>query len=463
MLQYQIITPDVQASEMLKNSILKLRPQTTVSVSSVFDERATNGETDVFFIDYGLLLGDKVGISDGLNYIWKRASRADVVVLVNTSEIRYAVEAINVGAVDYLAYPLMPSEVTLVLSRLDRDLAREHELGYLQDGFWNEQSLQMVKTNSCLMRDVFSMVRQMATTKTTVLLSGETGVGKSVIAKLIHSHSTRKEKPFVSLHCGAIPDSLIESELFGHTRGAFTGALRDTVGKFGAAEGGTLFLDEVGTITASMQIKLLHALQEQTVQRVGSDKEHRVDVRVIAATNDDLWAQCELGKFRKDLYYRLNVFPIHIPSLRERRDDLASFAKTFIQNNNLILGKEIEGLHPKVLAAFKRYSWPGNVRELENVIERACILEKNTVIRLENIPNEISALSRGALDTHADISVPLGKARQGVVDRFEFVYLSELLLAKNGKINKAAEQAGVTTRQLHKLMLKHGLKKDDYR
>ncbi|MEZ0576745.1 sigma-54-dependent transcriptional regulator [Halodesulfovibrio aestuarii] len=463
MLQYQIVTPHVEASEMLKRSILAIQPDIKVNTACELVSATTNSHIDVFFVDHSLLLGDKVDISEGLNYIWKEASSADVVILVNSTEIRYAIEGINAGAVDYLAYPLMHSEVTLVLSRLDRDLARKHELSYLQDDFWNEKALQLVKTNSPLMREVFSMVRQMAATKTTVLLTGETGIGKSVLAKLIHSHSTRRDKPFVSLHCGAIPDSLIESELFGHTRGAFTGALKDTIGKFGAAEGGTLFLDEIGTITPSMQIKLLHVLQERTIQRVGSDKEHFVDVRIIAATNDDLWRQCELGTFRKDLYYRLNVFPIRIPSLRERKEDIASFAKTFIQDCNHMLGKDIVGLHPKVLAAFKRYSWPGNVRELENIIERACILETDKFIRLENIPNEISALSSATLDTQADISVPLGEARQNVVNQFEYIYLSELLQATKGKINKAAKQAGITTRQIHKLMQKHELTKDDFK
>ncbi|SIN80384.1 sigma-54 dependent transcriptional regulator [Halodesulfovibrio marinisediminis] len=463
MSQYQIITPDVEASEILKRSILVVQPNVTLSTVSELKGDVINSQVDVVFVDHGLLLGGKVDISEGLNFIWNSAPNADVVILVNSTEIRYAIEGINAGAVDYLAYPLMQSEVTLVLSRLDRELARKNELSYLHDDFWNETALQLVKTSSPLMREVFSMVRQMAATKTTVLLTGETGIGKSVLAKLIHSHSTRKDKPFVSLHCGAIPDSLIESELFGHTRGAFTGALKDTIGKFGAAEGGTLFLDEIGTITPSMQVKLLHVLQEHTIQRVGSDKEHVVDVRIIAATNDDLWAQCEKGTFRKDLYYRLNVFPIPIPPLRDRKEDLASFAKTFIQNCNLVLGKDVVGLHPKVLAAFKRYSWPGNVRELENIIERACILETEKVIRLENIPNEISALSSATLDTQADISIPLGEARQNVIDQFEYIYLTELLQATKGRINQAAEQAGITTRQIHKLMQKHKLKKEDFK
>lgn len=463
MLQYRIITPDVESGEMLKRSILAVQPKIVVNTSIKLDDAAINSHVDVFFVDHGLLLGGKVDMSEGLNYIWKNVPSANVVILVNSTEIRYAIEAINAGAIDYLAYPFMDSEVTLVLSRLDHELARKNELSYLQDDFWNEKSMQLVKTNSPAMREVFSMVRQMSTTKTTVLLTGETGIGKSVLAKLIHSHSTRKNKPFVSLHCGAIPDSLIESELFGHTRGAFTGALKDTIGKFGAAEGGTLFLDEIGTITPSMQIKLLHVLQERTIQRVGSDKEHLVDVRIIAATNEDLWGQCELGNFRKDLFYRLNVFPICIPSLRERKEDLASFAKTFIQNCNLMLGKDIVGLHPKVLAAFKRYSWPGNVRELENIIERACILETDKFIRLENIPNELSALSSGTLDAQADISIPLSEARQRVVNSFEYLYLTELLQASKGKINQAAEQAGITTRQIHKLMLKHSLNKNDFK
>jgi DNA-binding NtrC family response regulator len=464
MRKYMIATPDTGAHDTLEAILAPDGEGETFRDMPALRSALATRPVDVLFVDYGLLTDDG-GLShrDGISAVWQGHQDVEIVILVRPDEIRRAVDAVKSGASDYLTYPVNPAEVQLVLERLDKNLILTTELDYLRDQFWNEEALHVVRTNSPAMREAFAKVRQMAGTKTTVLLTGETGTGKSLIAKLIHSHSVRRDAPFVSVHCGAIPDTLIESELFGHEKGAFTGAARRKIGKFGLAEGGTLFLDEVGTISPSMQVKLLSVLQDKTIQRVGSDRDIPVDVRIIAATNDSLLDMCEKGFFRKDLYYRLNVFPIEIPPLRDRKSDILSFAEVFIRHFNSQLGKSIKGLHPKTLDALQRYSWPGNVRELENLIERACILEQGELITPASIPQDLFAHGHESCRGRTDISLSLGRARQNVVDAFERAYLAELLEATHGRIKDAAQWAGVTPRQLHKLMSRHGLQRRDFR
>ena len=433
-----------------------------VSVSEARTALAAS-PVDVLFADYRMLVDGGVSYLEGIGRVWQGPSGADVVVLVDADDVRGAVDAVRAGAADYLSRPLEVADVLRVLEQLDKSRILHSELDSIKDQFWNEDALEVVRTSSPAMREVFHKVSQMAGTRTTVLLTGETGTGKSLIARLIHSHSARKNAPFVSVHCGAIPDTLIESELFGHVKGAFTGAVRNKPGKFRQAEGGTLFLDEIGTISQSMQVKLLSALQDRMIQSVGGDEDIPVDVRVIAATNDDLLEMCERGVFRKDLYYRLNVFPIEIPPLRERQKDIMRFADVFISHFNLQLGKNIQGVEPKVLEAFQRYAWPGNVRELENLVERACILEEGDSLSPRSIPQEFFGRDRACSPDHTDISLPLGRARQEVVDRFERAYLNELLAATHGRIKDAAKWAGVTPRQLHKLMTRHNIRRSDFR
>jgi transcriptional regulator with PAS, ATPase and Fis domain len=296
-----------------------------------------------------------------------------------------------------------------------------------------------------------------------VLLSGETGTGKGLLARMIHIHSNRCNDPFISVHCGAIPDTLLESELFGHEKGAFTGAVRRKPGKFEMARGGTIFLDEIGTITPSAQIKLLQVLQDGTFSRVGGEKVLQTDARVIAATNADLTGMIERGEFRKDLYYRLNVFNIEIPPLRERAEDIPQIAELFLEKLKQRHEKSIHSVHPLVLQAFKNYQWPGNIRELENLMERACILETTTVLTPESFP--IGLINSG--DAHAVLPVqahlPLAEARRQAIDDFERQYLKELFSRHKGRVNRAAEDAGVSTRQLNKLMVKYGIEKEIYK
>ena len=329
------------------------------------------------------------------------------------------------------------------------------------------QSLDFTSmTRSQTMRDVYRKVQMVAPTRTTVLLTGETGTGKSYLAKLIHQLSTRCNRQFISVHCGALPESLIESELFGHEKGAFTGAARTRKGKFELADGGTIFLDEIGTITPSAQIKLLHILQEKAFERVGGEKLIPCDVRIIAATNEDPAVLCEQGKFRWDLFYRLNVFPIEVPPLRRRVEDILPLANEFIANFRRDAGRNITSVAPRAARALQEYSWPGNVRELENIVERACILEETDQIQAESLPLELLTLrpeTQTDSPTRSDTLMPLHAARAAAIEEFERRYLWALLQSCNGSIKKSADTAGITTRQLHKLMTRHRLDKKSFR
>jgi len=313
------------------------------------------------------------------------------------------------------------------------------------------------------MLQTFEKVKSVAPTKTTVLLLGDTGVGKGMVAKLIHQHSSRKDEAFVHVHCGALPDTLVESELFGYEKGAFTGAAKRKLGRFDSAQKGTIFLDEINTISGAMQIKLLQVLQERVFQRVGGESPIEADVRVIAASNSDLQQLCDEGLFRRDLYYRLSVFPLEIPSLQQRSEDIPDWVNYLIDWFNKLYFKEIQDADPVVVKALQEYSWPGNIRELENVIERAYILETTHILRPESFPQELFTDKNYTADVELDISLPLAEVRRKSLDQLEQQYLKEVMTKHKGRINRAAETAGITTRQLHKLLSKYGIRKEEYK
>jgi transcriptional regulator with GAF, ATPase, and Fis domain len=315
------------------------------------------------------------------------------------------------------------------------------------------------------MHEALKKIRAVAPTIATALLTGETGTGKGLMARVIHRHSNRSEAPFISVHCGAIPDTLLESELFGHEKGAFTGAIRRKPGKFELARGGTIFLDEIGTISPSAQIKLLQVLQDGTFSRIGGEEVLTTDARIIAATNANLTAMSESGEFRKDLFYRLNVFPIEIPPLRVRVEDIDFLSELFLSNLNQKYGKNIQSVHPHVIRAFKTYFWPGNIRELENLMERAYILESGTILTPESFPAELFGLGTEVIAAimPVDARLPLSEARRQAIDDFERQYLKELFARNKGKVGLTADEAGVSTRQLNKLMVKYGIRKEAFK
>jgi len=420
---------------------------------------------EFLFIDLEIL---QEGISDNgyksaLQPFWIAYPDIEIVVLAPPDMIRDAVMAVKAGASNYLTYPLDQVEQRYVTESINKSKILQSELDYLRDKFWESADLDIIQTKSSMMKKVFEKVQSVAPTRSTVLLTGETGTGKGVLAKLIHKHSNRRELQFISVHCGAIPDTLVESELFGHEKGAFTGAVRRQLGKFEIAKGGTIFLDEIATITHSAQIKLLQILQEGTFQRVGGSELIDADVRVIAATNMSLKEMCDKGEFRKDLYYRLNVFPLEIPPLRERLEDVPLFVRMFIEKLNKFYSKDIHDIHPSVLEAFQDYSWPGNIRELENLIERSYIIEQSSVLSPESFPSELFISAGDQRRMKVDTSVTLAEARHAYIRDIEENYLRDVLSLYGGRINETARVAGITTRQLHKLMKRHALKKEDFK
>jgi DNA-binding NtrC family response regulator len=420
---------------------------------------------DCLFIELSLmeaLHGTLVGETDSkapIQHLKDLRPMMAIIVVAGNDGVRDAVRCVKNGASNYITTPIDTDEVRLVIDEISRERRRQCELAYLRERIWKDDSLDIVHTRSPKMKKVVGNVMSVGPTKTTVLLLGETGTGKSFTAKLIHRHSNRKNGPFISVHCGAIPEPLIESELFGHEKGSFTGAHRRKLGKFEVASGGTIFLDEIGTLSKSAQVKLLTVLQEGIYQRVGGEQTLTANVRVIAASNTDLKQMCTEDLFRKDLYYRLNVFPITIPLLNERKEDIPVFVHAFLNKFNRFNTKNIQGVHPAVMQALLQYDWPGNIRELENLLERAYILESTAELTPESFPSELFDNAEPITEITIDTSDTLAAVRQKGLAEIERRYLKEVLSRNRGKINASASETGVGTRQLNKLMHKYKLDK----
>ena len=439
---------------------------------SVRDERALDaalatGQYDLAFVDMEFM-GSTGRHDDGacramLQRLWANNTHMVTVLLVDQERVRDAVKVVKAGADNYLAKPIDPVEAHYVVDSIREAQRLQTEVDYFRAASGLGENREIVGTRSPAMRTVFEKVRLAAPTISTVLFTGETGTGKGVLARLLHTLSNRKGGPFVSVHCGAMPDTLIESELFGHEKGAFTSAVKRKLGRFEIAAKGTILLDEVGTITPPAQIKLLQVLQDKLFQRVGGDVDIPMDARVVAATNVDLQAMCTRGEFRQDLFYRLNVFPIDIPPLRERTEDIPLLAEAFLKRLARLNSKDVCDIHPAVLEAFSRYPWPGNVRELENLMERAFILETSRVLSPESFPAELFAARTHAAPASLDLDLPLAEFRERAREDAERHYLKELLTRCKGRINRTAEKAGIGPRQLHKLMTRHGLRKEDFK
>ncbi len=311
-----------------------------------------------------------------------------------------AIEAMKKGAYDYIPKPFKPDEVLLTLRKAqERERLRKENL-WLRREVEKEYSFDNIVSTSQSMLEIFALIKKVAEYKSTVLITGESGTGKELVAKAIHYNSDRAKGPFVPINCGAIPENLLESELFGHLRGAFTDATRSKKGLFEEAHGGTLLLDEIGELPKFLQVKILRVLQESEIRRIGDTKTIKVDVRIIAATAKDLAKEVERGAFREDLYYRLNVISIHLPPLRERRMDIPALVQHFIAKYNQRLGTSIAEVTKEALRALMAYNWPGNVRELENVIERAMVLSTSKKIELEHLPDTV-------LDSKKDAALPV--------------------------------------------------------
>ncbi|HMX63050.1 MAG TPA: sigma-54 dependent transcriptional regulator, partial [Candidatus Sumerlaeota bacterium] len=323
-----------------------------------------------------------------LTHVHEEFPDADFVMLTGHGTVETAVDAMKKGAFDYLIKPVNIDELQLLVDRVFDQKSLKQENERLRREVDDKYGFDSIVGHSAPMENIFEKIRQVAPTKASVLIQGETGTGKELIAKAIHFNSNRRRKPFVAVNCGALTQTLLESELFGHEKGAFTGAIKQKAGRFEVANGGTIFLDEIGETTPELQVRLLRVLQEQEFERVGGTKPVKVDVRIIAATNRDLKKEVEAGRFREDLYYRLNVIRIDIPALRERADDIPLIANHYLKQFNREHGKNLE-FNPKTTAMLQNFHWPGNVRQLRTVVESAVILTSGREIQPKNLPEEL--------------------------------------------------------------------------
>ncbi|MFH1542844.1 MAG: sigma-54 dependent transcriptional regulator, partial [bacterium] len=336
-----------------------------------------------------VLLDMRLPKMDGLTILKKiKENNPDLEVIMVTAskDIASAVEAMKGGAFDYVTKPFEVKELTVVIEKGLEKAALVKENLYLKDSLQEANSYCDLIGRSPVMKKLFATIESVGPTNSTILINGESGSGKELVARAIHKKSKRADKPFVAINCAALPDNLFESELFGHERGSFTGALDRKLGKFELADGGTLFLDEIGCMSASLQAKLLRVLEDRIIERVGGEKGIPVDVRIISATNIDFAKHIAEGKFREDLYYRLNVIPINLAPLRERKEDIPLFIEYFLDKFNKELNKNIRGFDQAALLALQTHNWPGNVRELQNLIERVTVLATKDMIELEELP-----------------------------------------------------------------------------
>ncbi len=391
---------------------------------------------------YDLVLTDlKMPGVDGmgvLKYIKDHSSDSICIILTGYGTVKNAVEAIKLGAFDYLTKPVKLDEITIVLKRAleYRDLKRENI--NLRNQLKKKYRFENIIGNHEKMEKIFEVIEKVADSDSTILILGESGTGKELIAKAIHYNSYRREKPFIPVNCAAIPGELLESELFGHEKGAFTNAIRTRIGRFELANGGTVFLDEIGDMTPVLQSKLLRVLQERQFERIGGVKTIKTDIRVIAATHQDLKLAVQQKRFREDLYYRLNVIPINIPPLRERKSDISLLALHFLEHFNGSKKKKIKGINNEAMDRLMQYDWPGNVRELENTIERAVILLDADIITPEDLPPKFQDFSKSG--SPAPLEIPEeGISLDTVVNEFEKKLILQALIKTGWVKNKAAQ------------------------
>ena len=386
-----------------------------------------------------------------------------VIVTAHERSADAAVAALRRGASDYLIKPLKEGEATFCVDRILRMQDLEAKVKYLEGVAGERNSFSNIVGRNAAMQRIYETIEIVAETDSTVLISGETGTGKEMVARAIHWASPRRDKRFLAINCGALPVDLLESELFGHEKGAFTGAIRMKIGKFEYGDGGTIFLDEIGEIPPVIQVKILRALQEREFERIGGNQAVKVDVRILAATNKDLLAAIARGEFREDLYYRLNVVPLLLPPLRSKREDIPLLANHFLAKCREKFKKDVRGFSQDVMNRLLLYSWPGNVREMENIVERAVIMARGNLIQAVDLPAEIASC-----EPEPDAGLELSKAvydlsLEDAAELFERSYCEAALIRCEGKIASAARHSRLNPRSFNRKMNKYGLDKKNYK
>jgi DNA-binding NtrC family response regulator len=395
-------------------------------------------------------------------HVRERFPNTDVILITAFGNIKQAVDAMKLGASDYVTKPFQPEAIRLVSEKLIERRRLREEVRELRQRVQDEFNVENIVSKSPKMLKVFDLIRSLAATDSGVMITGETGTGKELVARAIHNLSRRKFKQFVAINCGAFPDTLLESELFGYEKGAFTGAVQSRAGKIEIADGGTLFLDEIETMAPPMQVKLLRVLQEREVERLGGNRKTKIDMRVLAATNVDLQICLARGTLREDFYYRINVIPLQLPPLRERLEDLPILINHILTKHTLAQEKKIKGVVPKVLDQMLAYRWPGNIRELENILERAIVKCPGDLIQEVDLPAPPEKLD--GFKANSSFAAGNGEfsLRQWLL-RSEKEYLRSLLIKHKGAITLTAKEAKVDNKTLYRKMRRHGLHKESFK
>jgi len=421
-------------------------------------EKASNAEQALAILEHGaldLVLTDlRLPGMDGLQLLERiRGIDASLPVIIMTAfgTVETAVQAMKAGASDYILKPFSLDDLMMTIDKVLELHTLRDENRRLKDELGHKYQFDNIIGKSPRMQEVFAAVSRVAPTRATVLLAGESGIGKDLIARAIHHHSPRRDRPFVKINCSALPENLMESELFGYEKGAFTGAASARAGKFEQADGGTAFLDEIGDVPPPVQVKLLRVLQEREFERLGSNKTLKVDVRVIAATNQDLRAALEQGAFREDLYYRLNVVPINIPPLRERKEDIPYLVEHFLAKYSEETGGRVRSVTPAAMEKLIAYHWPGNVRELENIIQRAMVLAPGPALEPADI--QLDSERRAAAAGDGIPFLPEGMT----LDQYEQQLIREALRRCDGNKSQAARLLGLTRNALRYRLTQMGI------
>jgi DNA-binding NtrC family response regulator len=433
-------------------------------------DTVSNGSDALKALDerpYGVVVTDlKMPRLDGLQLlaeVQKRGHPADVIITTGFGTVDDAVQAMRLGAVDFLTKPVNLEHLKLVVLRALRERALEAEVTTLREKLDEQFVFHSILSKSARMHDVFELIEHVAETISTVLIFGETGTGKELVARAVHQASPRRNLPFVAVNCAALPESLLESELFGHEKGSFTGAAGQRKGRFELANLGTIFLDEIGEIPLSMQAKLLRVLQERRFERVGGTTTVETDVRVVAATNKDLLRLAKEGKFREDLYYRLNVVKIDLPRLCERAEDIPLLAQHFVRKFSRP-SAPAKTISPEAMEALIQFRWPGNIRELENAIERACVTSRDDVIRPENLPPDVLKPARPKVQLPPiDVSRPLSPQIAELTAAFEERYLRRALKRTRAHIGRTARLTGLSRRTITEKLTLYNIDKSEFK
>jgi len=423
-----------------------------VTAAASFDDAVASmhhGQYHIVISD--LRLNGKSGM-ELLRYIRETYPEIQIIILTAFGTVEGAVEAMKLGAYDYLAKPVDRRRLELIIQKALEKHRLTLENRNLRRRLTIKEEFSNIIGNGTRIREVFKVISEVAPTNATVFITGESGTGKELVARSIHGRSLRREKPFVTLNCGALPDTLMESELFGYEKGAFTGAAATKIGRIEMADGGTLFLDEVGDTSPKTQVDLLRVLQDRELRRLGGTATVHVDVRFIAATNKELSAEIEEKKFREDLFYRLNVVPIRMPALRERKEDIPLLLESFLQEFCRIHGRESKQLSEEALRLLVRYPWPGNIRELRNLVERLVLLARSNTIEPRDLPSSV----RGAVEEPAEITVRLDQPLKAIEKSVIFSVLHKI----TGNKTAAARILGISLRALHYKIKRYGLGSD---